>query len=79
MESALIFTGIGVSLLVEFIKTKFNLSTTGNLALVAALSLVGAVAYFFFDKYGLMESVLQILATAGAFYAFIIRPVQKLY
>ena len=69
------FTGVGVSLLVQFIKTKIGLNSAGSMILVAGLALLGSFAYFFFDKYGMLESVLQILATAGAFYAFIIRPV----
>lgn len=70
------FTGVGVSLLVQFIKTKMGLNSVGSMLLVSALALIGSFAYFFFEKFGLLESVLQILTTAGAFYAFIIRPVR---
>lgn len=76
MESALIFGGIAVSLLVEWVKTRFDLSTTSTMLTVVGLSLAGGAAYFFLNLYGLWESVLQILISAGAFYAFIIRNVK---
>lgn len=73
MESVLIFGGIAVSLLVEYVKSKFKLSTESVLLLVVALSLAGGAAFYFLQVFGLWASVLQILISAGAFYAFIIR------
>ena len=75
MESALIFGGVAVSLLVQFIKTKLNLGSTSAMSIVALLSLGGGVAFYFLQMFGLWEAVLQILVSAGAFYAFIIRNV----
>ncbi len=73
MESALIFGGVAVSLLVEFIKSKLNLSTVQTMLLVVGLSLGGGAAFFFLEMYGLWPAALQIVVSAGAFYAFIIR------
>lgn len=75
MESALVFGGVAVSLLVQFIKNKLALSTTSTMGLVALLSLGGGVAFYFLQMFGLWEAVLQVLISAGAFYAFVVRNV----
>ena len=77
MESTLIFSGIVVSLLVQYMKTSFNLATTGTLLLVSGLSLVGAGGYFMLQKYGMLDSFLQIMTVAGAFYTFILKNALK--
>lgn len=76
MESLLIFGGIAVSLAVEYIKRKFGTSNTVTMTAVVLLSLGGAVAFYFLKMYGIWEAVLQILVSAGSFYAFIIRNVK---
>lgn len=76
MESALVFGGIAVSLLVEFVKTKFSMTTTQVMALVVALSLAGGAAFFFLNMFGMWTAFIEVLASAGAFYAFIIRNIK---
>jgi hypothetical protein len=70
-----IFLGVVVSTIVQFVKEKTKIPP---LAFVLGLSLVAAVAYSLLSRYGLWESFYQILVTAGAFYALIIRNVQGL-
>lgn len=76
METGLIFGGVLVSLLVEFLKGKFKTGTTGTLAIVAILSLVGGIAYTLLTHFGMWESFVGVLVAAGAFYAFIIKTVK---
>lgn len=73
METALIFSGIAVSLFIELLKKKFKLSGLGTMAVVIGLALGSSVAYYFLQKYGFLEAFLQIMTVAGAFYAFIIK------
>ena len=77
MEPALLFVGVLVSLFVQFVKTTFKTTTLGTLLVVAVLAIIGSAAAYFLTEKGLYESALQILATAGAFYAFIIRVIEK--
>ena len=76
MEIALIFGGILVSLIVEFVKNKAKLNTAGTMIFVAALSLGGGVLYKVLLAYGLWEAFIGVIASAGAFYAFIIKNVK---
>lgn len=73
MDSALIFGGVAVSLVIEFISQKFGPKSFITMALVVLFSLLGGVAFYFLKMFGLWEASLQILVSAGAFYAFIIR------
>ncbi len=77
MEPTLLFIGVLVSLVVQAVKKYLKTTTLGTLLAVAALSVGTAAAVYFLKMYGLYESILQILATAGAFYAFIIRIIEK--
>lgn len=76
METALIFSGIVVSLFIELLKKKFNLSGLGTMAVVTGLAAGGSVAFYFLQKYGFLESFLQIMTVAGAFYAFILKNIK---
>lgn len=73
MESILVFSGMAVSLFIELLKTQFKLSGLETGFVVFILSLISAVVYYLLNMYGLLEAVIQILATAGAFYAFIVK------
>lgn len=73
MEIALIFGGIVVSLLIEFVKNKLKLSAFGVMAFVVGLSLLGGLAYQALLAYGYWEAFIGVVASAGAFYAFIIK------
>lgn len=76
METALIFGGVLVSLVVQFIKNKANLNAAGVMLVVAGLSLAGGLAYQALLHYGYWEAFVQVLVSAGAFYAFIIKNVK---
>ena len=76
MEIALIFGGVVVSLIVQFAKTQLKLTPFGTMALVAALSLAGGFAYQALLAYGYWEAFIGVVASSGAFYAFIIKNVK---
>lgn len=78
MEIALVFGGVLVSLLVEFVKTKLKLSVFGVMVFVAVLSLIGGFAYQAMLAYGLWEAFIGVVVSAGAFYAFILKNVKDL-
>lgn len=78
MDIAIIFGGVLVSLVVEFTKKKFNLNAAGVMIFVAVLSLLGGVAYKLLLTYGLWEAFIGVIASAGAFYAFIIKNVKDI-
>lgn len=78
METAIIFGGVLVSLVVEFAKKKLNLNTAGVMAFVAVLALAGGVAYKALLAYGMWEAFVGVLVSAGAFYAFIIKNVKDI-
>ena len=69
----LTFAGIAVSLLVQFIKTKYKLSKNSTLLVVLGLSILGGIAYKVLMFYGFWSTFLQIIMAAGAFYTFIIK------
>lgn len=77
MELALVFGGVVVSLIVQMIKSAFNGSTTATMIAVVLISLAGGVAYTLLTQFGLWESFLGVLTSAGAFYAFIIKNMQS--
>jgi hypothetical protein len=77
MEATLLFVGVLVSLVVQAAKKYLGTTSLGTLVLVAVLS-VAAAAVVVYAKYaGFYEGLLNILATAGAFYAFIIRTLEN--
>lgn len=67
------FIGIVVSLLIQWLKTKYGTSNWKTLAILLTVSIVAALIYTYFSYLGVWESVAAILTTAGAFYAFIIQ------
>lgn len=67
------FGGVLVSLLVQYLKNKFKTNTAGTLGIVAILSLIGGAAYYFLQQYNMLDAVIQILVTAGAFYTFFLK------
>ncbi len=73
MEIALVFGGVVVSLLVNYLKKIFESSGISTIAIVVVISLLGGVAYTLMTQYGLWESFIGVLASAGAFYAFVIK------
>lgn len=77
MELALVFGGVVVSLIIEAIKSHFGGSTTATMTAVVIFSLVGGIAYTLLTHFGLWESFIGVLISAGAFYAFIIKNVKS--
>lgn len=76
MDPISLVVGAAVSLVVQLVKKATNTTNTyAVLGTVLFLSLVGAGLEVTLQHYGLMSTVLQVLTTAGAFYAFIIRNV----
>lgn len=75
MDIALIFGGVVVSLVVQFVKSYFKTNTAATMLVVVGLSLVGGVGYMALLHFGLWQSFLQVLVAAGAFYAFILKNV----
>lgn len=65
--------GAVISLIVEGIKKWLGPTEYVTLATVAVLAFAAASAQFILQRYGLWDTFLQILITAGAFYAFIIK------
>lgn len=67
-----ILIGSGVSLLVQYLKTKFGTSEYKTLGVLLFVSLVAALVYTYLVAQGYWQTVAAILLTAGAFYSFII-------
>ena len=65
--------GVGLSVLVQFIKEEFKL--TGNKAkiLVIVLSVLFAGVYYAFFVTGFLETFMQILGMATVVYSFILK------
>ena len=77
MNGELILIGAIVSLLGQYLKNKFGTTSTGSLLLIVSISIIAALIMYFVDMFGYTEAFLQILTTAGAFYAFIINNIGK--
>lgn len=73
MDPILLLAGAVVSLLTLGVKKYAGTSSVGSLAAVLAFSLVAAGGSYFLQRAGMWESTLQILTTAGAFYAYFIK------
>ena len=77
MSLGLIFAGVVISLLVQYLKQALDTTKQGTLAIMAIIAIVGAIIFSVLDIYGLTDSLLQMVTTAGAFYAFIIKNVDS--
>lgn len=77
MSLSLVFAGVVVSLLVQFLKRALNTTKQGTLAIMAVIAIIGAIGFSVLQMYGMVDSLMQIIATAGAFYAFIIKNVDS--
>lgn len=64
--------GSAVSLLVQWLKTKFSTSEYVTLTVLLGVSLVASAAYTYLVATGYWQTVLSVLLTAGAFYTFIL-------
>lgn len=68
-----IIFGVIASAITQFIKKNFGTDDITTLLFVLSLSVIGAVIYVALTSFGYWESLVQILAYAGAIYTFIIR------
>lgn len=71
ITGGILFAGLLATTLVQWLKNRYQLGEYPTLALVAAVSLVGAFAYSSMVQFGVWESFLGILSMAGAIYTFI--------
>jgi len=69
---ALPMIGIGVSIVVELVKGRFD-DTRITLAILFALSIVCASIYYVLGAKGYLGSFIQIITAASAFYALFIQ------
>lgn len=74
---SLIIIGAIVSALVQAIKNRFGTSGSTTIAIVAAISVACGIVYYFFQRSGLVESVITILGFAGATYAYIFKQIEE--
>lgn len=73
----LLFVGAGVSLLVEWLKTKVNLGEYKTLATLLVVSLIAAAGYTYLVATGYWQTVANVLVLAGSFYSFILARFKK--
>lgn len=66
--------GALVSGIVQVVKKYLGTATWVTYFVLAALSLIAGAVYFFITKFGYWEHVYQILLSAAAVYALLIRP-----
>ena len=67
-----IILGGAVSLLVQYLKTKFGTSEYKTLAVLVVVSLIAASLYTYLVVAGYWATFANILVLAGAFYTFIL-------
>ncbi len=72
-----IIFGALASAITQLIKRHFGTNDIGTLVAVLVVSLIGAMVYVTLYSKGYWESVVQILAYAGAVYTFLIRRFEK--
>ena len=77
MEIALLFIGVVVSAIVQFIKTRWETKPLVTVFSTIGMAVFAAIGVWFLEYFGWMEAFMQIIMTAGAFYAFIIRNIEK--
>lgn len=68
-----IFLGVIISGLVQWLKSKYKTGEYLTLLILAGVALFGAGLYTWLSHAGYWEAVYQLLVTAGAFYAFILK------
>lgn len=61
-----------VSLIVGWLKKQFGTEEWKTLGVLAVLSLVAAWGYTYLNAVGYWETVLNVIISAGAFYAFVL-------
>lgn len=77
MDPATLFLGVVVSTLVQMWKRVFGKSGLAVTIIAVVMSLLGAVAYALAAEADYIDSIVSVLTTAGAFYAFIIKQIEN--
>lgn len=70
---SLVIVGVIVSFIVQVIKLYLGTSKLWTLAAVIVLSLIGGGVYVALKDTAYVQTILQVLMAAGAFYTFIIK------
>lgn len=68
-----IFLGVVVSGLIQWLKNKYKTGEYVTLLILAGISLVGAGLFTWLSSAGYWDVVYNVLVTAGAFYAFVLK------
>lgn len=69
--------GVAVSMLVQWLKTKYGTDSNKTLLVVFGLSIVTGTVYYFIKDTNYYQTILSILAMAGAFYTYILQRFEK--
>ncbi len=72
-----VIVGAVVSLLVQWLKSKWSQNEWQTLGIVLALSLVSAGIYTYFVQAGYGTVLATVLVTAGAFYTYVVQRFEK--
>ena len=65
--------GIGLSLVMEFIKAKLGTSSIGSKVAVVTLSVLIGAVYFFFRETNIFANIIGVLAISSTVYALIVK------
>lgn len=65
--------GIIVSLLTQWLKSAFPTQGWKTMFVLIGVSVFSAVVYTYLVSVGLWDTIVSVLVTAGAFYAFVIQ------
>jgi hypothetical protein len=76
MDLTLIFVGAVVSVIVQLVKKYWKTDRLGSLIIVLVLSLIGGYGSWYLKHEGLWESVVQIVGSCAAVYAFVIKNIE---
>ena len=68
-----VIIGAVVSLIVQYLKNKFETESKMTLLIVIGISLVAGTIYFFLKDTNYWTAVLSILGFAGAVYTYIVK------
>lgn len=69
--------GFFVSLLVQYLKARYETQKTETLVILGGVSVIASVAFHFITSQGLLETVLPVLVTASAIHNLIIRQFEE--
>lgn len=72
-----VLLGVIISLIVQSLKKTFGMEGGKVIAYCVILSLFGAGAYVGLVEVGYWDTVREVLITAGAFYAFVVKSVER--